>query len=139
MNIKPLINLETLEINLLQQLRPRLETSEKCKKAFDLAKKSDIKFLAIYDDNLLKGIISYRIMFNLYLEEHLVIDDLIIEENLRGKGIGTKLINFVIQLAEKKNIKTIKLDSGLQRNQAHNFYENLGWEKKCFTFERGDF
>ncbi len=136
MKIKPLIDIEEQEIELLQQLRPHLKNSEICEKSFNKAKKSNIKFLAIYDKNLVMGIISYRIMFNLYLQEHLVIDDLVIDKKARGIGIGTKLINFVIGLAEEEKIKVIKLDSGIQRDKAHNFYEQLGWEKKCFTFEK---
>jgi len=136
MIIKPLKQLMQGEIKLFQQLRPHLENKEKFLEAFGLAQKSEIKFWALYQKEKVKGIISYRVMFNLYLGEHMVIDDLIVDKKVRGEGIGTKLMEKVIQIAKEKNIKIIKLDSGLQRTQAHNFYEKLGWDKKCYTFEK---
>lgn len=57
----------------------------------------------------------------------LVIEDFIVEESLRGKGIGTKLMAALDDFARSRNcIYAILVSSGFRKN-AHKFYEKAGF------------
>lgn len=63
------------------------------------------------------------------------ISGLVVKENLRGKGYGTALVDYVKQLAQEKGCKALTLESGIERKKAHVFYEKYGFEKSCYGFE----
>jgi len=69
-----------------------------------------------------------------YYQGH--IEDLVVREKERGKGIGTALINAVKDYCKKKGIKVIKLTSGLELTKAHKFYIKNGgiFTEKLFRF-----
>ena len=57
----------------------------------------------------------------------LVIEDVIIKDNLRGKGIGKKLMNTLEEFAKANHCVYAILVSSDYRKEAHEFYENLGF------------
>ena len=57
----------------------------------------------------------------------LVIEDVIVKDNLRGKGIGKKLMNTLDEFAKEKYCVYAILVSSDYRKEAHVFYENLGF------------
>lgn len=63
------------------------------------------------------------------------ISSLITNEKDRGKGYGTALMDYAVQLARRERCKAVILDSGFPRVQAHKFYEKYGMEKTCYGFE----
>jgi ribosomal protein S18 acetylase RimI-like enzyme len=64
------------------------------------------------------------------------IPELIILEKYRNKGIGKKLINSCISLAQEKNCHRIRLESGNVRKESHQFYRHLGFEQSAFSFTK---
>jgi len=55
------------------------------------------------------------------------IEDVIIDKNYRGQGLGKKLIQKLIQIAKDKNIATINLTSNPSRIAARKLYTSLGF------------
>ena len=66
----------------------------------------------------------------------MIIEDLIIDEKHRRKGIGTKLVRFAEEIAEKKACYAIELNSDLYRKETHRFWEALGYECKAYQFRK---
>jgi len=63
------------------------------------------------------------------------IENVIVDENYRKKGIGKKLMEMAIEYAKEKNCYKVVLQSGMKRTEAHKFYENIGFNgesKKAF-------
>ncbi|MFH0969598.1 MAG: GNAT family N-acetyltransferase [Patescibacteria group bacterium] len=56
------------------------------------------------------------------------IEDVIIDQNQRGKGYGRKMMEELIKIAKKKKIKKINLTSNPKRVEARSLYESLGFE-----------
>ena len=56
----------------------------------------------------------------------LYIDDLCVDEKLRGKGIGKKLYNAAVQLAKTEGCYNITLNVWGGNDSALKFYESLG-------------
>jgi len=58
------------------------------------------------------------------------IEDLIVDENYRGKGFGRILVEKLISVAKEKNLKKINLTSNPQRITAQKLYEKMGFQKR---------
>lgn len=93
------------------------------------------EFLCSVYDGQIVGFCAYAIVNNLWQEGQIAyIYAMVVDERYRGTGIGTELIKTVIQTARTRGLKRIELDSAFQREQAHTFYEHLGFEKRAFLF-----
>jgi predicted N-acetyltransferase YhbS len=57
----------------------------------------------------------------------LVIEDVIVKDGLRGKGIGQKLMATMDEFANTKDCSYAILVSSDYRKKAHKFYENIGF------------
>ena len=68
--------------------------------------------------------------------EKACIDDLIVDENYRKKGIGLKLITEIILIARFRGCKRIELNSYFDRKKSHAFYEDLGFENHAYLFSK---
>jgi ribosomal protein S18 acetylase RimI-like enzyme len=64
------------------------------------------------------------------------IPELSVTEKYQKKGVGTRLIDACISLAKEKKCHKIRLESGIQRKEAHHFYKNLGFESKSLSFTK---
>ena len=56
-----------------------------------------------------------------------MIEHVVTANTARGKGIGKQMLRFVIDLAWQHDCYKVMLLSGMQRIEAHGFYENLGF------------
>ncbi len=56
------------------------------------------------------------------------IEDLVVSENMRGKGVGKFLIEHAIGLAEALGVQTINLTSNPSRKSANTLYKRIGFE-----------
>ncbi len=62
------------------------------------------------------------------------IAEFVVDSNHRSKGIGRRLFDHICEFAKAHECKCVVLDSGLQRSEAHRFYERSGMEKDGFVF-----
>ena len=65
------------------------------------------------------------------------IDDFVVEKNVRGRGIGTALLEYIKKYAKDHNIQSIELTSSLPLVDAHRFYEKHGgvFKRKVISFD----
>lgn len=66
----------------------------------------------------------------------LVIEDVIVDENVRGKGIGRKLISAIEEFGKEKHCAYGILVSSGFRKEAHKFYESLGFTEDVRGFRK---
>ena len=64
------------------------------------------------------------------------IPELVVLEKYQNHGIGKKLINSCITLAKEKKCHRIRLESGNQRKDSHEFYKHLGFEQFSLSFTK---
>ncbi len=64
------------------------------------------------------------------------IDDLIVKEEYRNKGIGKLLLQNAINYAKQQDCEVIELTSFLSNENAHRFYENNGFKKHSIKFKQ---
>jgi GNAT superfamily N-acetyltransferase len=59
---------------------------------------------------------------------------LVVAREYRNMGIGTQLVAKAEEWAKQNGASLIVLSSGLQRLEAHKFYESKGFRKKGYSF-----
>ena len=71
-----------------------------------------------------------------YSNRFLHIDQISVRLDAQGRGAGTALMYQVERLARELGVSKIQLDSWKFNNQAHAFFEALGFEKFNYRFWR---
>ncbi|MGO8748800.1 MAG: N-acetyltransferase family protein [Thermoguttaceae bacterium] len=64
------------------------------------------------------------------------VDELAVDAGFRRQGIGTRLLDHAAILARNLGCLRIELDSALHREDAHRFYERLGFENRAYLFSK---
>jgi GNAT superfamily N-acetyltransferase len=83
------------------------------------------------------GLCALSLRNNLYAQGLLAnIDELVIDEKYRGKGIGKLMMDDVTLIASKNNCAFLELESAFHRVDAHRFYEKEGFEKTGFFISK---
>lgn len=82
------------------------------------------KFFCIYQTNVkINGYLLFSIENN-----EIIIELIAVNKQLKGKGIGSKLIKGVENFAKEKGIKCIKVGTQLNNINAQNFYVGCGFK-----------
>ncbi len=89
--------------------------------------------IVIFDGDTIVGYLSYLIKGNHSKKLH--VDQLIISENYRGKGLGKKLMDEVKNIALKNNCDRIELDCWMFNKSAIAMYEHIGFDRQRIMFE----
>ena len=55
--------------------------------------------------------------------------------DMRGQGIGARMIEFCIETARARGLPRVQLISNAKRKDAHRFYERLGFEPSHLGFK----
>ena len=71
-----------------------------------------------------------RINFEMYISE------LVVLEKYQKQGIGKNLITSCIIIAKEKKCHRIRLESGNQRKESHQFYKHLGFDQSALSFTK---
>lgn len=66
----------------------------------------------------------------------LYIDDICVDENVRGKHIGTELYNYVLSYAKEKGFDNITLNVWAFNEGAYKFYEKCGMTPQRIIMEK---
>lgn len=82
------------------------------------------------------AVAGYRIGENLAWGRFLYVDDLVTISSPRSRGYGAALLSWLVDLAAKAGCQQVHLDSGVQRTEAHRFYEREGMERASVHFRK---
>ena len=64
------------------------------------------------------------------------IESMRVRKDLRGKGIGGDFVGFAVGIAKAHGCSLVQLTSDVRREDAHRFYERLGFVRSHFGFKR---
>lgn len=111
--------------DLLKILRPHLD-KEKFVQKVRIQHEEGYKMIFIQDEGGIKSVAGFRVANYLAWGRVLYVDDLITLPEARGIGFGTHLLKWLMGEAKKNMCEGIHLDTGIERNDAHRLYLNLG-------------
>jgi GNAT superfamily N-acetyltransferase len=76
----------------------------------------------------------YIIKNDLHKKSYGYIEDLFVDEALRGQGFGKKLLQMVIAEAKKRKLYKLVGTSRTFRTEVHGFYEKFGFKRYGYEF-----
>jgi GNAT superfamily N-acetyltransferase len=90
----------------------------------------------VFDGEDCRAAAGYRITTNLISGKHLYIDDLVTADAWRSRGYGRLLNKYLVERARDEGCRSIQLDSGVHRGDAHRFYFRERYRITSFHFGR---
>jgi GNAT superfamily N-acetyltransferase len=112
------------------ELRTRIESI--------LESKDDGFFVALDGHDCVIGYLHTKVFKGLHYDLSAEIVTLVVDENIRGLGVGKELVKSAEKWATQKGFKSCWLFSKTDRQGAHNFYQNIGYvgENTSQRFEK---
>ena len=105
------------------------------KRIDEMIKRGNYQIFVACDDDKVVGFIGCVSYLAFELDnEGMKIIALAVSKEYRRKGIGTELLKTAEYWAKENSIEVVLLNSGLQRADAHAFYETQGYLKKSYGF-----
>lgn len=117
-------------IELYKDLTPFENSIEKSKKLYEeMIEDENYLLLVAKEENKVIGSVLIICCKALACggNPFLVIEDVIVDENIRGKGVGKRLFEKIEEYAEMKKCAYSILVSSHFRENAHKFYEKIGF------------
>src|SRR5690625_3374358 len=121
---------------VMQQLRTHLDLRPYLELIKEVQEKHGYRVHALYDAEEIVAVIGYMPMTTLYYGRSIWICDFVTDSKKRSKGYGRELLSFIEDQAAKEGYESLALSSGLQREDAHRFYEEkMNYDKKSYVFK----
>ncbi|HZG70382.1 MAG TPA: GNAT family N-acetyltransferase [Chondromyces sp.] len=121
---------------VMRQLRTHLDESSYLELVSEAQEKEGYKMFALFESNDIVAVIGFQPMITLYYGRFIWICDLVTDANKRSEGYGEKLLSYIHKWANENKYESIALSSGLQRTDAHRFYENkMNYNKVSYVFK----
>lgn len=121
---------------VLKQLRTHLNENSFLA-LYHQMKQEGYKLIGIEEDGKTVAVTGIIILTNLYNGKHVFVYDLVTDESNRSKGYGEQLLNYVHEYGKQNGCGQVVLESGLQRINAHRFYEEkMKYDKRSFAFSK---
>lgn len=89
---------------------------------------------ALWEHGRPVAVAGFRLGDNLAWGRFLYVDDLVTDPALRSRGHGRALLAWLADHARERGCAELHLDSGVQRIDAHRFYEREGMQRTSYHF-----
>lgn len=119
---------------VMKELRGHLKEEEFLDNIREQEQLADFKLLGAYTDGEPEGVAGFRISKCLAWGKFLYVDDLVTLPVERSKGLGKRMMDWLIDYARQQGCARFELDSGVQRFGAHRFYLRERMEISCHHF-----
>lgn len=94
------------------------------------------RLFAVSVDGEIVSLAGVGIQVNMYYGRHVWVYELVTDADHRSEGHGFELLSFVENWAEEESCELVALSSGLQREDAHRFYEErVGMERASYVYK----
>jgi GNAT superfamily N-acetyltransferase len=80
------------------------------------------------------AVAGYRIAQNLAWGRFLYVDDLVTLASERSKGYGAALLSWLEAQTQQAGCRQLHLDSGVEKVDAHRFYDREGMTLSCYHY-----
>ena len=120
---------------VMKQLRTHLNEAGYLRLVKEAIQKEGYKLAALYKNETIVAVTGFMPMITLYNGRFIWVCDLVTDAGHRSQGYGRALLNYVHQWAKENDYDLVSLSSGLQRVDAHRFYEHkMNYDKVSYVF-----
>lgn len=123
---------------LLNELYENKLNYEKFKEIYKLKlEDKNSYYIVAVIDNKIVGVLTSEINIQLHRErKQCFVEDLIVDEDYRNKGIGKALLQKAVEYAKENDCEVIELTSYIENENAHRFYEKNQFIKHSYKFKQ---
>jgi GNAT superfamily N-acetyltransferase len=118
---------------VMRELRPHIAQEQFLSRVRD-QEKSGYRLAFVQGQDGVVAVAGFRVGENLAWGRFLYVDDLVTLAAQRSKGYGAMLLVWLKEYAAKEGCLQLHLDSGIQRKDAHRFYEREGMTMTSLHF-----
>ena len=94
-----------------------------------IVKSDNSILLGAFDSNELIGMLTL-VIINIPVGKQCRVEDVVVDESQRGKGVGEALTIEALKIAENIGVKKVSLTSSPNRIAANKLYQKLGFQLK---------
>ncbi len=120
---------------VMRELRTRLGEEEFLRRV-RAQERDGYRLAYVQEDGRPVAVAGFRLGENLAWGRFLYVDDLVTLASERSRGHGTALLAWLWERALAEGCESLHLDSGVERVDAHRFYEREGLARTSFHFGR---
>ena len=120
---------------VMKELRPDILEEEFVNRIREL-QKYGYRLVYLQESGIPVALAGFRLSESLAWKRYLYVDDLVTLSNNRSKGYGAALLNWLTDYAAREGCEQFHLDSGVQRKDAHRFYEREGMQLPSYHFAK---
>jgi len=125
---------EMLEAHsILLEVYPSL-TVEEYSKELDVMIPHNYGQMVVMDGDTIAGLTGYWIGSKLWCGKYMELDNVVVAEKYRRKGVGKMLFDHMEQWAKEEGCTMLALDSYTTNFKAHRFFYGQGYGPKGFHF-----
>ena len=120
---------------VMKQLRTQLDLPSYLNLVEESINKENYQLVALYSEDKMVALCGFMPMITLYNGKFIWVCDLVTDASHRSNGFGMALLQFIEEWAKENGFPIVSLSSGLQRKDAHRFYEEkMDYDKVSFVF-----
>lgn len=119
-----------------QQLNPKLSIEKIESYLSEMFSFSNYNCFGLYQNEKLIGVSSGWTTIRLYCGKQLELDNVIIDNQLQSKGLGTYFFKLIENWAKQQSFDTIELNTYVQNSKSHKFYFNKGFDIIGYHFQK---
>ena len=99
-----------------------------------LSSKNDEIYVCVLQEKVIA--VMSLIFFNYFPSAQKLcrITAIVVDEELRGSGVGSKLIEHAKFMASSVSCSILEVTTSLKRQQTQKYYENIGFEKTSYKY-----
>ncbi|MGY0694491.1 GNAT family N-acetyltransferase [Virgibacillus sp. FSP13] len=121
---------------VIKQLRTHLDETTYLELVTDAMANDRYKMFGLFDNDKVVAVTGFKPMITLYYGKFVWVCDLVTDRDKRSKGYGERLLTYVHEWATEHHYESVALSSGLQREDAHRFYEDkMNYDKVSYVFK----
>lgn len=132
MRIEQLKNMDDTVLKAFEKLMPQLTGRNSYPSREELQKilqtENTSLFVARENDEIV-GTLSL-VVYRIPTGKKAWIEDVVVDENARGKGVAASLVSHALKVAREKGIEKVDLTSTPARAAANKLYSKLGFKKR---------
>lgn len=122
---------------VMKQLRKHLDQKTYLELVKEAQEVDQYQMAALYDANEIVAVVGFKPMITLYYGRFVWVCDLVTATDKRSNGYGEKVLTYVEDWAKQNNYQSVALSSGLQRTDAHRFYEKkMDYDRASYVFKK---
>ena len=116
---------------LIKELNPNADEKTLVSRILNL-QYDQYKCLAVFDQDEMIAICGMWICHKIYIGLQMEIDNVVVSEKYRSKGIGDQMMDWVNSYAKELGCASIELNTYVTNTRSHKFYMNKGFDIKGY-------